>query len=118
MAEQSMSAVGVTTPNIPVETNQVMAQPKVERKDPATPKVKDLNFSAEELKEMMEFANQALKGTNNVLSFQFDDSLQSPIIRVVDQLSGEVIRQLPSEEIVRIAQSIESMKGVLFDVTA
>jgi uncharacterized FlaG/YvyC family protein len=34
---------------------------------------------------------------------------------VLDTRSGEVIRQLPSEEVVRVAHNIEKLKGLLFD---
>ena len=79
--------------------------------------VTEITFSQDELKEMLEFANKALEGANNSLRFQFNDSVEIPIVTVVDQSSGQVIRQLPSEEIIRIAESIESMRGVLFDST-
>lgn len=72
-------------------------------------------LSREEMQEVIDVANAALKNANNSLQFQIDDSLEQPIVSVVDQDSGEVIRQLPSEEIVRISRSIDSMRGVLFD---
>jgi len=37
------------------------------------------------------------------------------MISVTDEATGEVIRQVPGEAIIRIAHSIEMMKGVLFD---
>ena len=72
-------------------------------------------LSPEDMREVIEVANAALKNANNSLQFQIDESLEQPIVSVVDQDSGEVIRQLPSEEIVRISRSIDSMRGVLFD---
>jgi flagellar protein FlaG len=72
-------------------------------------------LSPEEMQEVIDVANAALKNANNSLQFQIDESLEQPIVSVVDQDSGEVIRQLPSEEIVRISRSIDSMRGVLFD---
>lgn len=88
-------------------------KPAVDAKAMETEAPKKL--SPEEMQEVIEVANAALKNANNSLQFQIDESLEQPIVSVVDQDSGEVIRQLPSEEIVRISRSIDSMRGVLFD---
>jgi flagellar protein FlaG len=37
------------------------------------------------------------------------------VITVTDKDTGEVIRQIPTEVVVRVAHSIEKMKGLLFD---
>lgn len=108
------------TPNM--EVSVAFAQPTVRAPRESSseiPKVAPVQMpealSPEGMKEVIEVANAALKGAENSLRFQIDDSLENPIVTVVDQTSGEIIRQLPSEEIVRIARSIDSMRGVLFD---
>lgn len=75
-------------------------------------------LSPEEVGQILEVANAALKSANNSLRFRVDDSIDRPIVTVVDEDSGSVVRQLPSEEIVRIARSIDSMRGVIFDSIA
>ena len=40
------------------------------------------------------------------------------IIKVVDRETDEVIRQIPSEEVVRLRQRLEEVAGVLFDGSA
>lgn len=72
-------------------------------------------LSAENVEKALESANEALKNSNNSLRFQIDKSVRQPIITVVDQDSGEVLRQYPTEEIVRITKNIDSLRGVLFD---
>ena len=49
------------------------------------------------------------------LKFSVDEVLDKQIVSVVDKESGEILRQLPSEEIVRAARNIEYMRGILFD---
>ena len=49
------------------------------------------------------------------LRFQIDETLNRPIISVVDKESGQVLRQLPTEEVVRAARNIDYMRGILFD---
>lgn len=48
------------------------------------------------------------------LSVAVDDTLNRPVMRVLDPDNGEVM-QIPSEEVVKIAQNIELMRGVFFD---
>ena len=96
--------------------SQSTARPRVETVAPAEPKPKaDPSLTLEKMQEIIQVANAAMEGANNSLRFQVDESLSQPIVSVVDQKSGDVIRQLPSEEIVRISRSIESMRGILFD---
>jgi len=59
--------------------------------------------------------NQQLKANGRDLSFQMDEELNRPIIIVRNIETGEVVRQIPTEEVVRMAHSIEEGKGLLFN---
>lgn len=72
-------------------------------------------LTPEKLRDVLKFANEALEGAENSLRFRIDESIDRPVVSVVDKDTGDIIRQLPSEELLRIAKSIETMKGVLFD---
>ena len=72
-------------------------------------------FSVENIERAIENANSALKSADNALRFQVDSSIRQPIISVVEKDSGKILRQYPSEEIVRITKNIDSLRGVLFD---
>lgn len=72
-------------------------------------------LSIENIERAIETANTALKGAANALHFRMDKSSPTAIVSVVDENSGEVIRQLPSEETLRFARSVENMKGIIFD---
>lgn len=61
----------------------------------------------------------AIQQINEVLSsydvrFEVAQSTPPIVIQVVDGRSGEVIRQIPSEEIVKVAQHLTDLRGVLF----
>jgi len=49
------------------------------------------------------------------LGFAHDEALGGPVITVSDLETGQLIRQIPTEVVIRIAHSIEKMKGLLFD---
>ena len=49
-----------------------------------------------------------LSDSKRQLDFQFDESSGHTIIRVVNPASGEVIRQIPSEEVIKLAAILDS----------
>jgi flagellar protein FlaG len=49
--------------------------------------------------------------------FMFDQSTGMTIVRIVNRASGELVRQIPTEEVVRIAQYLDA-RNVFLDVKA
>jgi flagellar protein FlaG len=105
---------------------KVQAPVQVEKAEPAVPKVKlqtpekvDLGFDAKEMRQNLQEAidrlNQQLKANGRDLSFQMDEEIDRTIITVRNIETGEVVRQIPSKEIVRMAHSLEEGKGLLFN---
>lgn len=60
----------------------------------------------------------AVQAKANNLQFSVDDTTGRTIVTVVDSTTGNTIRQLPSEEVLAIARSIEQMKGFLLRESA
>jgi len=52
------------------------------------------------------------------LHIKVDDQSEKVVIQVISKSSGKVIRQIPPEEMLKIASKIEEMMGVLFDKSA
>lgn len=52
------------------------------------------------------------------LSFKLDDSTGRVVVKVTDAASGEVIRQIPSEEVLKLAASLEDARSLLFKAEA
>lgn len=63
------------------------------------------------VKKLNETADINKKG----IKFEKLDQLNDWIVKVVDKKSGEVIRQIPSEEVVRISKTINEMLGNIYD---
>ena len=55
--------------------------------------------------------------TTSQLAFYVDKSSQRFVVEVKDTNTGESIVKFPGEAVLNIAESIESLKGVLFDKT-
>ena len=59
-----------------------------------------------------------LRRNERDLSFSFDSSTGFYVTKVMTESSGEVVRQVPSEEMLRIARNIDQMRGRLVDTSA
>lgn len=56
---------------------------------------------------------QAAQVSSSDLNFSVDKETGKTIIRVTDQSTGQLIRQIPSQELIDIAKSIDQMRGIL-----
>lgn len=66
-----------------------------------------------ELQRAVTAANAAFKALSNNLEFSVDEQTGRSIVRVVDTSTGQVIRQLPSPEMLAIAKAIDRLQGLL-----
>ena len=57
--------------------------------------------------------NDMMVAAKRGLNFSVDEKLGRPIIYVKNTATGEVVRQIPNEVVVRIAHGIEDLKGLL-----
>lgn len=64
--------------------------------------------------EMKSFAQSIQRN----LDFSVDDSTGQVVVKVIDGSSGDVIRQIPSEEILRLSERLADMRSLLFQAKA
>jgi len=103
----------------PVAPSTVQTKtPEVERPKLLTPKKVELTLNPEEkektLKAALNELNQQMVSNKQHLGFRMDDAIHGPVITVHNTQTGEVVRQIPSQVVLNIAHSIDSLKGVLF----
>ena len=93
---------------------QIPDTPKVQ-----APKPVAIKFDASEVRQNLQDAvrmlNQQMTSTKRGLGFQVDEAVGGPVVTVRSAESGEVVRQIPNEVVVRIAHNIEKVKGLLFN---
>jgi len=70
--------------------------------------LKEMDNALAELKRLADNSGRSL-------GFTKDPAVNGPVITVTDLDTGKVVRQIPMEVVVRVAHSIEKMKGLLFD---
>ena len=69
----------------------------------------------ENLREAVEKLNDQVERNGRGLNFSVDDRLNRPIITVRSTATGEVVRTIPNEVVIKVAHNIEDIKGLLMD---
>jgi len=96
-----------------VGSNQVSTREEsVEEKNGATAvSVETANSAAQAFKSFVQDIQRNL-------DFSVDDSSGQVVVKVIDGESGKLIRQIPSEELLRLSERLEDMRSLLFKAQA
>jgi flagellar protein FlaG len=71
--------------------------------------------AADSVKAAAQQIDTYLKSTGRNLNFRVDDATGQTVVTVRDATTGDVIRQIPSEEVLRLARSLGESSAALFD---
>ena len=104
-AKTSESASLKTTPDNKPQSIQAPAKAEM---------TLDVKQQEKLVKEAISKLNEHAKASNQQLGFRMDPHINGPVITVHNTHTGEVVRTIPSEEVLRVAKSIDSLKGVIF----
>ena len=74
--------------------------------------------SGEGLREVVAAADRAVKALQNSVELSLDSQSGQPIVRVVDTETGELIRQIPTEEVLELRRALDRIAGLLIRRTA
>ncbi|MEC8308242.1 MAG: flagellar protein FlaG [Pseudomonadota bacterium] len=92
--------------------------PQAEKKAEAVNKLEtpeiDLTAQIEQLQSIVDRLNSSLEQLGRDLNFSVDQRLNKYVVVVQNKESGEIIRQIPDEEALRMAHRIEDLKGIIF----
>ncbi|MBP9212423.1 MAG: flagellar protein FlaG [Bacteroidetes bacterium] len=80
-----------------------------------TAKNKRMREENKRTRELAAELNQMMESSNTKLTFVVDQQLKKAIIKVVDAETNKVIRQIPSEDSVRVAKKVSRLMGILYD---
>jgi flagellar protein FlaG len=67
----------------------------------------------EDVESAVKRANHVVQVSARDLEFTVDDASGRTVVKVIDKQTNEVIRQIPSDEMLAIAESIERLQGLL-----
>jgi flagellar protein FlaG len=102
--------------NGPLATPQSAQVEQVAKQEATALEAKNQEFEMQqvqpaETEQAISEVGDFLQSLNRQLSFSVDDTSNRTVVSVVDQSSGDVIRQIPSEEILRIAEKIKDLQN-------
>jgi len=104
---------------VPSQAVDVQAAVQEKNRDAIQP-VKAVNPAeiAEKIERSISKLNDLMAKGQRSLNFSVDRSSDQVVVRVVDTNTDEVIRQIPNEESIRLAEYIDGMVGVIFNRNA
>jgi flagellar protein FlaG len=91
------------------------ALPPVEQEEAQLQAQAEDQTSPKEREAMVLQLNKALEAFDTHVSLSVDEKSHQKVIKVIDSTSGKVIRQIPSEQLLRISQRINELLGVIYD---
>ncbi|MHB0819813.1 flagellar protein FlaG [Stutzerimonas stutzeri] len=74
--------------------------------------------SVESLGEAVASIKDFVQTIRRDLNFDLDDSSGKMVVKVTDRSTGEVVRQIPTEEALRLAENLEEARSLLFKAQA
>lgn len=80
--------------------------------------IESLDEMAHELRDAISALNSALAKTPTSALITRDESLNRYIVRIADKTSGETVREIPSEALLKFARNLQELKGIIFNETA
>jgi flagellar protein FlaG len=84
----------------------------------AAPAPAAVSESPAELSKAVASINQTLQKLAPGLEFSIDQESNRTIVKVVDQQTKELIRQMPSAETLEIAKALDRVQGLLISLRA
>jgi flagellar protein FlaG len=76
------------------------------------------NPTADELEKAVKDVKDFLSTSAQNLEFSVDNDTGQTIVKVIDRQTEEVLRQIPSEEMLQIAKALDQLRGVLVNQKA
>lgn len=80
-----------------------------------TSAVVSLSEVTADIREAMTVLNEALSIGPTSASISRDNELNTFIVRIFDDDSGEIIREIPNEAMLRFARNLKEIHGLIFD---
>lgn len=68
--------------------------------------------SRQQLETALKNIREFVEPINSDLEFSLDEDTGQTVVKIIDRATKEVIRQMPSEEMIAIAKALDNIKGL------
>lgn len=110
----NITAAGDSGSYVPTQPSHTQPDPVVSTVAPAAPQ-QSQQSSESDVADAVDKLNDFVTKNASALSFSKDEDTGKTVVKVVDKATDAVIRQIPSEEAIAIAKSIDKMQGLLIN---
>ena len=100
----------------PVANDKISAEKVDNRKRGSQKKTFAAELDPKKVAELVEKIQEYLEELNISLKFRVDDKTGQIVVQVLDG-AGDLIRQIPPEELLKLREKMKELRGVLFDDT-
>lgn len=119
-SDQALAVRGYTAQ---VRAPQALAQlaradARVDAMDLPTPDLSSATLSRESAQALVKQISQQLEDSGRSLALSVDEVAGDIVTRVLNPNTGELIRSIPSEEMLRISKNLMSIEGLLINRSA
>lgn len=76
------------------------------------------NVSREQVESAVSTIQEFVQSVRRSINFAVDDGSGRVVVKVTDAGSGDVIRQIPSEEALKLAENLSEVRSLLFKAEA
>ena len=116
---QTVETTGVRLPRLPVEDRPAVTLPQaVEVEQPRQAARPAPPVEVPKIESVTKQIDSFLRSIGRTINFRVDPSSGRMVVSVLDANTGELIRQVPGEEAIRLAADIEASMSVMVDERA
>ena len=113
---KSMEKMRIHQPHLEqITPYQDAAKLRADTQESRVEATKNLETIRTRLKEISASLNEDMGIRSKRLKFSVDETTNRMLVKVIDEDSGKVIRQIPSETILKVADNLDALKGIIFD---
>lgn len=105
-----------TNPTAPVESLRHEVQTRQPVDGPR--EAQSAGEEKEPLEDVVSDLNQLVRDLHRELQFSVDKDSGETVIKVIDSKTDEVLRQIPSEDLMNLRKRLEEASGVIFQDSA
>lgn len=95
-----------------------LSAPSVEKLNKQGSVAENTTLTVEEISETVEALNDMMRSIERGINFRVDDDNGRTVIKIMDKQTSELIKQIPSEDILRLINSMQNMQSLLFEERA
>ncbi|MCY1274018.1 FlaG protein [compost metagenome] len=82
------------------------------------PRQEDASISRDRLDSAVTSISSFVQSLQRNLDFSVDEASGQVVIKVIDRDSGDLVRQIPSEEALRLAERLKELRSLMFEAHA